>query len=75
MCLVLEAIRAPQFARFAVRSEKKMRHIEHVRAEVGKHTQPLVPPGRIANVARCSVAVEKFHEIDLAETSRRENLL
>jgi hypothetical protein len=52
-----------------------MRHIEHVRAKVGENTEVLVAPRRVADVPRGSVAVKVFCEIDLAETSRIENLL
>ena len=43
--LVLEAIRAPQFTRLAVRTKKKMRHIEHVRAQIGENAEIFVAPG------------------------------
>ena len=73
--LVLKTIRAPQLARVPVRTEKKMRHVEHVRPEVGEDTQTVVAPCRVANVSSCSIAVEEFREINLAELSGIENLL
>src|ERR1700682_3022174 len=74
-CLIFKPIRAPQFAPLGVRPEKKMRHIEHVRAQIGEDAEAFVAPGRVADIAGSSITVKKPGKVDFAQISGTEDFL
>src|ERR1017187_6225232 len=72
---VFKAIRAPGTAFARYRTKPVQKRVEQMRAQVGQNAAPLVPPRRVAHVARSPVSIEHTDRVDSAQSARIQGLL